>query len=99
MDNSAIIRRWNLNEIEGRYARTGEVHPVIELHLGLKRANGIKQSVGRFKLPLEVLADNGFVTRRVVAGNRVFDVQIHQQPNGVYSLGVRQDDTTPLAPY
>lgn len=96
---SPVVRRWNLNETEGRYARTGEVHSVIDLHLGLKRANGMKQNVGRFRIPLDILADRGFVTRRLVEGHRVFDVQIYRETNGSYSLGVRQNDTTPLDAY
>jgi hypothetical protein len=33
-----IIRKWNLNETEGRYARTGIKELVVDLDLGLKRA-------------------------------------------------------------
>ena len=98
-DSAPVIRRWNLNETEGRYARTGIIESVIDLHLGLKRAIGGKQAVGRFRLPLDALAVKGFVTRRVVEGHRVFDVQIYRETSGSYFLGVRQNKTTPLAPY
>jgi antitoxin component of MazEF toxin-antitoxin module len=94
-----VIRRWNLNENEGRYAATNVVESVIELELGLKRINGDRQPVGTFHLDLDSLADGGFVTRRIVGGNRVFDVQIYRDSNGEYSLGVRQDQTTRLADY
>lgn len=90
--------RWNLNENEGRYAATNIVDSVIELDLGLKRTDGTREPVGRFNLPLDELADDGFVTRRVVDGHRVFDVQIYREDGG-YALGVRQGQTTPLAPY
>jgi hypothetical protein len=91
--------RWNLNEKEGRYAATNIVDSVIELDLGLKRVDGSREPVGRFNLPLDELADDGFVTRRVVEGHRVFDVQIYRGQDGDYALGVRQGQTTPLAPY
>jgi hypothetical protein len=94
-----VVRRWNLNETEGRYARTGIVESVIDLHLGLKRANGSKESVGHFELPLDALANRGFVTKRIVEGHRVFDVQIYREADGRFSLGVRQDETTPLGAY
>jgi hypothetical protein len=94
-----VVRRWNLNEGEGRYAATNVVESLIELHLGLKRADGSRQAVGRFHLDLNTLADDGFVTRRVVDGNRVFDIQIYREGDGSYSLGVRQNDKTSLAPY
>lgn len=88
-----------MNETEGRYARTGIIQSVIDLRLGLKRANGGKQAVGRFRLPLDALANEGYVTKRVVDRHRVFDVQIYRETSGSYSLGVRQNKTTPLAPY
>jgi hypothetical protein len=91
--------RWNLNENDGRYAATNIVDSVIELDLGLKRADGTREPVGRFKLPLDELADDGFVTRRMVDGHRVFDVQIYRGQDGGYALGVRQGQTTPLTPY
>jgi hypothetical protein len=101
----SVIRRWNLNEAEGRYAGTNIVESVIELHLGVKGNNGRIQKVGKFRLELNTLADQGFVTRRVVEGNRVFDVQIYLarrdlpvEPSS-YSLGVREHSTTPIAPY
>ena len=105
-DNCATMRedhprthRWYLNETEGRYARTGIVESVLDLHLGLKREDGSKQPVGHFRLPLETLARSGFIGRRVIEGHRVFDVQIYRDTNGSYSLGVRQSEATPLAPY
>jgi hypothetical protein len=91
--------RWNLNETEGRYAATNIVESVIELDLGLKRVDNSREPVGHFSLPLDALADDGFVTRRIVGGHRVFDVQIYRGQDGNYSLGVRQDQTTPLASY
>jgi len=94
-----IIHKWNLNETEGRYARTGIVEAVVDLQLGLKRADGKRETVGHFRLPMDALADSGFVTRRVVDGHRVFDVQIYRGPDASYSLGVRRDETTPLAHY
>ena len=94
-----VVRRWNLNEREGRYARTGIVESVIDLYLGLKRANGSKHPVGHFRLVLDALVDRGFVTQRIVEGHRVFDVQIYRETNGNYYLGVRRNQTTPLAHY
>jgi hypothetical protein len=94
-----VVRRWNLNEAEGKYAGTNIVESIMELHLGLKCLDGQQQAIGRFRLDLNALADKGFVTRRVVEGNRVFDVQIYREPDSAYSLGVRRDHTTPLAPY
>jgi hypothetical protein len=95
----SVIRKWNLNEAEGRYAKTGIVESVVDLHLGLKRTDGSKQAVGRFLLPLDALADRGFVTRRVGESQRVFDVQIYRALDGSYLLGVRQDETTRLTRY
>jgi hypothetical protein len=95
----SVIRRWNLNEAEGRCVGTDIVESVMELHFGLKRLDGQHQAIGRFRLDLEALAGMGFVNRRVVEGNRVFDVQIYREPDSSYSLGVRRDHTTPLAPY
>jgi hypothetical protein len=94
-----VVRKWNLNEAKGRCAGTNIVESVMELHLGLKRKDGRQESVGRYHLDLDALADAGFVSRRVVEGNRVFDVQIYRESDGSYSLGVRQDHTTPLAPF
>jgi hypothetical protein len=91
--------RWNLNESEGRYAATNIVESVIELDLGLKRIDSSREPVGHFLLPLDALADDGFVARRIVGGHRVFDVQIYRGQDGSYSLGVRQDRITPLASY
>jgi hypothetical protein len=93
------IHKWNLNETEGRYARTGIVEAIVDLDLGLKRTDGNKEAVGRFRLPMDALADSGFVTRRVVDGHRVFDVQLYRALDGSYSLGVRRDETTPLTGY
>lgn len=95
----AVIRRWNLNEIQRRYARTREVESAIDLRLGLKRKDGKKQPIGRYLLPLDTLADEGFVTRRVVDGHRVFDIQIYRENDNSYFLGVRRHETTPLSRY
>ena len=101
----SYIRKWNLNETSGRYAGTNIVEPVIELRLGVKRSDGTQEPVGRFRLDLNLLSGKGFVARRVVVGNRVFDVQIYLSDRtrplepGSYSLGVREHHTTPLAPY
>jgi hypothetical protein len=95
----SFVRKWNLNELTGRYAKTSIVEPAIELHLGLKRADGRHEPVGCFFLDLNALAAHGFVTRRDVLDSRVFDVGIYRERDGTYSLGVRRDDTTLLAPY
>jgi hypothetical protein len=95
----SFVRKWNLNELKGRYAKTSIVEPTIELHLGLKCADGRHEPVGCFFLDLNVQAANGFVTRRDVADSRVFDIGIYREPDGTYSLGVRRGATTPLAPY
>jgi len=101
----SVIRRWNLNEAEGRYAATNIVESVIELHLGVKRTDGRRERVGHFRLDLNALADEQFVSRRVVDGNRVFDVQLYllrpELPLQAisYSLGVQENRTTPIAPY
>jgi len=94
-----VIYKWNLNEPKGRYARTGIVEAIVDLHLGLKRADGSRETVGHFHLPMDALADSGFVTRRIVDGHRVFDVQIYRALDGSYSLGVRQNETTPMTRY
>jgi len=94
-----ISHNWNLNETEGRYARTGIVEDIVDLYLGLKRADGSKEAVGRFSLPMDALAGGGFVTRRLVDGHRVFDIQIYRALDGSYSVGVRREKTTPLERY
>lgn len=93
------IHKWNLNETEGRYARTGIVEEIVDLNLGLKRTDGRKEPVGHFRLPMDALADGGFVTRRFVDGHRVFDVQIYRALDGTYSLGVRREQITPIDGY
>jgi hypothetical protein len=95
----SVERNWNLNETLGRVAKTGIVESAINLQLGLKRVDGSKETVGRFRLPLNSLADGGFVTRRVIEGHRIFDVQILRELDGSYSIGVHQGRSTPLAPY
>lgn len=89
-------RRWNLNEAEGRYAATNLTETAIDLHLGMKRTDGSKVPVGRYRLDLEALADRGFVTKRGYGAAAVFDVQIYREPDGRFLLGVRRDRTTPL---
>ncbi len=89
-------RRWNLNELEGRYAATDLTETAIDLHLGMKRADGTKVPVGRFLLDLEAESDEGYVTKRGHGAAAVFDVQIYRQSNGRFLLGVRQSETTPL---
>jgi len=101
----SVIRRWNLNEGLGRCAKTNILESNIELHLGLKRPDGTRHDIGRFRLDLTDLSRKGFVARRVVEGNRAFDVQIylrrrdHPLDVSSYYLGVNDDRTTPLAPY
>ena len=95
----SVERNWNLNETLGRVAKTGIVESAINLQLGLKRADGSRQIVGRFRLPLSSLADSGFVARRVIEGHRVFDVQVLRELDGSYSIGVHEGRSTPLAPY
>lgn len=95
----SVVHGWNLNEATGRCAGTRIVESIMELQLGLKRADGSVHPVGRYRLPLDALADGGFVTRRVIDSNRVFDVQIYRNANDSYSIGVRRSKTTPLAPY
>jgi hypothetical protein len=58
-------RNWNLNEREGRYAKTAIREPAIYLRFGLKRVDGSRKAS---------LADRGFVTRREIEGRPVFDV-------------------------
>ena len=89
-------RRWNLNELEGRYASTNLTETAIDLHLGMKRADGTKVPVGRYLLNLEELSDQGFVTKRGSGAAAVFDVQIYRESTGRFVLGVRQSQTTPL---
>jgi hypothetical protein len=94
--NVSVIRRWNLNERLGRVAGTNIVEPKIELHLGLQRLEGHQEHVGVFDLDLEALADAGFVTRRVVGNNRVFDVQVYRASSDTYELGAREGQTSAL---
>lgn len=89
-------RRWNLNEAEGRYAATNMPETAIDLHLGLKRLDGEKVTLGRYALDLIVLAQQGFVARRRVGSTVVYDVQIYREPNGTLLLGVRRDRTKHL---
>ncbi len=76
------LRRWNLNEAEGRYAKTNVSDPYVEVDLGLRRVRGDREAVGRFRLDLEGLASEGVVARRVVDGRPVFDVQIYREDDG-----------------
>ena len=93
------VRRWNLNEREGRYAATNIPDASIVLDFGMKRTDGRMVHVGQFRLDLETLARAGFVTKRVAGGTAVFDVQIYRLRDGSFALGVRQDETTPLAQF
>ncbi len=95
----AAVRRWNLNEAEGRYAMTNVAESLIDLHFGMKRTDGRQVPVGRFRLNLELLSRTGFVTKRQVGSSAVYDVQIYRLRDGSFVLGVRQDQTTPLAQY
>jgi hypothetical protein len=92
----AKTRRWNLNEREERYAATNLPETGIDLHLGLKRADGRTVPVGRYALDLKALAREGYVTCRDVGGTEVYDVQIYRESSGAYKLGVRQSHVTPL---
>ena len=92
----AKTRRWNLNEVTGRHAGTNLTESVMDLHLGVKRADGAKVPVGRFRLDLEDLSKQGFVTQRGTGAARVFDVQIYREGNGTFLLGVRRGQTTRL---
>lgn len=89
-------RRWHLNEVEGRYAATNLTETAIDLHLGIKRVDGTKVPVGRYRLDLEALSEGGFVTKRGNGAAAVFDVQIYRVPNGRFLLGVQRGHTTPL---
>jgi hypothetical protein len=90
------IRRWNINEAEGRYAATNLPETAIDLHLGMKRRDGQKVPLGRYDLDLGLLAQQGFVTCRQVGSAVVFDVQIYREPDGSLLLGVRRTRTTRL---
>ena len=59
-------------------------------------ADGAKVPVGRFRLDLEDLSKQGFVTQRGTGAARVFDVQIYREGNGTFLLGVRRGETTRL---
>ena len=43
----AKVRRWNLNELEGRYAATNLTETAIDQHLGMKRVDGTKVPICR----------------------------------------------------
>jgi hypothetical protein len=94
-----VTHRWNLNETAGRYARTGLVEEIVDLKLGLKRPDGKKEPVGHYQLPTDELADKGFVRRRFVDGQRVFDLQIYCGSDGIYSLRLQKKKTTLLTRY
>lgn len=93
----AKTRRWNLNEVTGRHAATNLTESVMDLHLGVKRVDGTKTPAGRYRLDLEALSADGFVTQRGTGAARVFDVQIYRESNGSFLLGVRRGQTTRLA--
>jgi hypothetical protein len=92
-----MVRRWNLNEMEGRYAKTNLTDQSVDLWFGVKCADGKREHVGRFSLDLPALAAQGLVTERKVAGGLVYDVQIFRTEDGTFMLGVRRDPTAPLS--
>jgi hypothetical protein len=94
--NSMKDRRWNLNEEHGYLLKTNLPESRIDLRLGLKKLTGNREEVGRYLLDLESLAQSGFVTRRVVGNNRVFDLRINRDTNGEYTLELESGPKAPL---
>jgi hypothetical protein len=88
-------RYWNLNEMHGWYTSTTILESTIDLDFGLKRMDGSMEKVGRYFLDLDLLNKQGFVSSRLVEGQRAFQIKIFRK-DGSYSIGVHQDNTTPL---
>jgi len=93
------VYNWNLRKTSGAVSGSRISETEMDLHLGLRLADESTEEVGRFHLPLLLLYEGGFVTRRdTKEGNFTFSVRIVRTDDGRYFIASR-NKRTPLAPY
>lgn len=93
------MAKWTINEggkAANRYFATKRREAVLDLQLVWKRAAGPTDDLGKYRLPLALLAGKGLVRKR--DDGQGYDIQIRVK-GGVPFFSLNKRSEAPMAPY
>lgn len=95
----AAVATWSIKEGGGapnRYFSTKRKEAVLDLQLWWQRPDGRRVDLGRYRLPMAVLAAKGLVRKRT--DGQGYDVQI-RVVGGVPHFSLNRDREAPMSSY